>query len=301
MPNLVPRGPILITGGITGIGRATVDLLSEMGVTVYATARKDKDFRELTKIKHVAPIKLDVTRQEDVERVVKSVRNRRKGLYGLVNNAATGNIWPLAELKAEDMISTFDVNVFGAHRVTRGLVPFLAKSHGRIVNISSLAGIGTGGDIGDYAMSKHALEVYSDILRKELKPYGIKVSAIEPSEFRSPIISKSIPVNVERAKRHRPILSRKEIERIVKDTYDYAKTIENAEPPDRVARAIVDALFSAAPHWRYLVGNEKGDLTYEQQVLLAKVIQINRGSEYRQTKAEIHSLLDKTWRNWDRF
>ena len=55
MPNLVPKGPILITGGITGIGRATVDLLSEMGVTVYATARKDKDFRELAEIKHMSP------------------------------------------------------------------------------------------------------------------------------------------------------------------------------------------------------------------------------------------------------
>lgn len=301
MPGLVPRGPIVVTGGITGIGRATVDLISDMGVTVYATARNDADIRELSKLEHVIPMKLDVTKQEDVDRVVESVRNRRKGLYGLVNNAATGNIWPLAELKAEDMISTFDVNVFGTHRVTRGLVPFLARSHGRIVNISSLVGISTGGDVGDYAMSKHALEVYSDVLRKELKAYGIKVSTIEPGEFSSPIISKAIPVNVERAKHHRVVLNRKEIRRIVRETYKYTREHEMAEPPGKVARAIVDALFSPTPQWRYLVGTERDDLIYEQQVLFAKVIQINRGSEYRLTMAQVHSLLDKTWRNWDKF
>jgi NAD(P)-dependent dehydrogenase (short-subunit alcohol dehydrogenase family) len=301
LPKLVAKGPVLVTGGITGIGRATVDLLSEMGVTVYATARKDEDLEDLGRLKQVIPMKLDVTRQEDVDRVVGMVKSREEGLYGLVNNAATGDIWPLIELTAEDMMSTFDVNVFGVHRVTRGLVPFLAKSHGRIVNISSIAGIGTGGDIGDYAMTKHAVEVYSDVLRKELRRYKIKVSTIEPGEFRSPSIEKGAEVAARRAERYRAVLSQKEIRRVVREAHQYAIQHWKADPPDKVAHAIAHALFSPAPHWRYLVTTDKDDLTYELQVLTAKIIQINRGSEYKLEKDRIHSLLDKTWSKWDEF
>ena len=298
---LVPKGPVLVTGGITGIGRATVDLLSEMGVSVYATARKDADLEELGRLKQVVPMKLDVTREDDVDRIVGMVKKRGRGLYGLVNNAATGDIWPLVELTADDMISTFDVNVFGVHRITRGLVPLLAKSHGRIVNISSIAGIGTGGDIGDYAMTKHAIEVYSDVLRKELKRYKIKVSAIEPGEFRSPSIEKAAKVTKRRAEVYRPVLSQTEIRRVVREANQYAVEHWKADPPDKVAHAIVHALFSPAPHWRYLVTTDKDDLTYELQVLMAKVVQINRGSEYKLEKALLHSLLNKTWSKWDEF
>jgi len=301
VPKSEPRGPVLITGGITGIGRATVDLLSEMGVTVYATARNDADIEALGCLEHVVPMKLDVTKQGDVDRVVGIVRSRGRGLFGLVNNAATGNMWPLAELTAEEMVSTFEVNVFGVHRITRGLLPFLAKSHGRIVNISSIAGIGTGGDIGDYAMTKHAIEVYSDVLRKELKRYKIKVSAIEPGEFRSPSIEKAAKVTKRRAEVYRPVLSQTEIRRVVREANQYAVEHWKADPPDKVAHAIVHALFSPAPHWRYLVTTDKDDLTYELQVLMAKVVQINRGSEYKLEKALLHSLLNKTWSKWDEF
>jgi len=301
LPKLVAKGPVLVTGGITGIGRATVELLSGMGVTVYATARKDEDLEDLGRLEQVIPMKLDVTRQEDVDRVIDMVKKRGRGLYGIVNNAATGDIWPLVELTAEDMMATFDVNVFGVHRITRGVVPFLARSHGRIVNISSIAGIGTGGDIGDYAMTKHAIEVYSDVLRKELGRYRIKVSTIEPGEFRSPSIEKGAKVTARRAEGYRAILSQMEIRRIVKEASQYAIEHWRAEPPDKVAHAIAHALFSPAPHWRYLVTTDKGDLAYVMQVLMAKIVQINRASEYKLRRDRIHSLLDKTWSRWDEF
>ena len=90
-------------------------------------------------------------------------------------------------------------------------------------------------------MSKHALEVYSDILRKELKQCGIKASVIEPSRIRTPIILKAIPANVMRARRHKPNPDGRQTRRIVKDPRDYAKTMEQAEPPTRAALAAVDA------------------------------------------------------------
>lgn len=301
LPKLVAKGPVLVTGGITGIGRATVDLLSEMGVTVYATARKDEDLEDLGRLKQVIPMKLDVTKQRDVDRVVGMVRDRKEGLYALVNNAATGDIWPLIELTAEDMMSTFDVNVFGVHRITRGLLPFLAKSHGRIVNLSSIAGVGTGGDIGDYAMTKHAIEVYSDVLRKELKGYGVNVSVIEPSEFRSPAIEKLAKVTAKKAERYRAVLDQREIQRVARNVKHWAMESRKLHPPDKVAHVIAHALFSPAPHWRYFVTTSSDDLPYILQVLMAKIVQINRGSEYKLDKTQIQSLLDRTWREWDEF
>ena len=180
--------PVLITGASSGIGRKTVDLLIDKGKEVYATARKEKDIETLSKLENTTAIKLDVTRPQEIATAAHFIRKRDKGLYGLVNNAGIANVGAIFTHSEEAMYKLFDVNVFGVHRLTNAILPFLFESRGgRIVNIGSISGILTGQFLGLYSMSKHALEAYTDTLYLSLKDIGIGVSIIEPGNFKSEI------------------------------------------------------------------------------------------------------------------
>src|SRR5688572_4708369 len=84
------RRAVLVTGASTGIGRKTAELLASKGFFVYACARKDADMKELDAIENVQAIRLDVTKQDEIDAAVKTVRDAGRGLYGLVNNAGVG-------------------------------------------------------------------------------------------------------------------------------------------------------------------------------------------------------------------
>ena len=126
MSNL-SKQPILITGASTGIGRKTLEFLTNKGIEVYAGVRKPKDMQELAKLDNVTPINLDVTKPKEIQEAVDKINVLGKGLYGVVNNAGIVNVGPIFTHSEEAMYEMFNVNVFGVHRVTTAMLPFLFK------------------------------------------------------------------------------------------------------------------------------------------------------------------------------
>jgi len=289
-------GPVLVTGASTGIGRAITEMLADNGHVVYATARSKDALQELAQIPNVVSMKLDVRREDDVKRTAEEVGRRSEGLYGLVNNAGIGRAWPVAEETACDLHDVFDVNVVGSHRMVRALLPFIVKSKGRIVNISSVSGFGVTMYLGSYQMTKHALEVYSDSLALNLRRYGVKVSVIEPGNFETDIWKRSIEMTQRLAKSHRPVLMRKEIQELLRNQRKDLEDSLKYSTPEPVAESVMDALFSRHPKRRYMVATSKEDTDWAIKALILKLVQANYGSSFPLSRKEMHAWLDRMWK-----
>ena len=131
---------ILVTGASTGIGRNLAETLAGNGYHVYAGARKDKDLAALDAIDNVTAVRLDVTRQDQVDAVVRMIREKGTGLYGLVNNAGVGGGGEVVETPIEDQTFVYAINVEGVYRTTKAFAPLVIESKGRIVTTGSIAG-----------------------------------------------------------------------------------------------------------------------------------------------------------------
>lgn len=295
-PAMTNKGPILVTGASTGIGRSTTEMLAEAGYLVYGTARKESDMTALASIPNVEPIRLDVTKPGDIIKAAETVKRRGKGLYGLVNNAGVGIAWPLLALDIEDMIQEFEVNVFGVHRVTEAMLPFLIKSKGRIVNITSIGGLATSKYLGAYCMTKHALEAYSETLSRWLKKYNVKVSVVEPGTYRSRIAQKGHARVLGIAQKHKARLFSQEVKEII-DWYPKGVRGAEREPrPKAVPDAIIDALLSKHPRFRYCPCAYKGELKWAVEGPIVRSVQANLGGgQFEFPRKELHSSLDKAW------
>ncbi|RMG25561.1 MAG: SDR family oxidoreductase [Methanobacteriota archaeon] len=236
---------VLITGASTGIGHSTALFLAERGFYVFAGARKQEDIDALNAIDNIEGIRLDVTSSTDIEKVVERIS--QDGLYGLVNNAGIAIAGPLMEIEKEQLELQFNVNVFGLHELTKACFPLLRDSEGRIVNISSVAGQIAPPFMGPYSMSKFALEAYSDSLRRELDPFGIKVSIIEPGDVKTPIWDKRY---IDQKKIDAsPFASRaRKMER-----YLVSRAKKSGMDPIKISKAIHHALTSKKPKIRYLI------------------------------------------------
>ena len=114
------------------------------------------------------------------------------GLWGLVNNAGVNSIVPFDWLTTEEIKFVFDVNAMGPVNVTKAMLPLLKKGRGRIVNVASTAGRICLPYFSAYAMSKHAVEAFSDCLRMEMMPFKVSVHVIEPSACRTNMTEKNV-------------------------------------------------------------------------------------------------------------
>jgi NAD(P)-dependent dehydrogenase (short-subunit alcohol dehydrogenase family) len=191
----------VVTGASTGIGRGAVKVLVGHGWRVFAGVRKVADAESLRQEfgEAVEPLLFDVTDIAAIHRAADETRVKLGGhtLKGLVNNAGLALGGPLALQPIDQIRWVLDVNVLGAVRVSQAFIPLLGADPsltggpGRIVNIGSVAGRIAAPFLGDYAMSKHALEAFSDSLRRELTVYGIDVVVIGPGAIATPIWDKA--------------------------------------------------------------------------------------------------------------
>jgi len=247
------KGCILVTGAASGIGKATAITLANRGFGVYATYATDKSQAELDKLRGIDGIdtfKLDITSNADVENAVAFINGKGIDIIALVNNAGIFIPGPLMEYPAERMLEQYNVNVFGTHRLTTALFPLLLKSKGRIVNISSVAGFVAMPFSGPYASSKHAIEGWSDSLRRELMPLGVKVIVIEPALIDTPLWDRDFDARIER---YRGSIfyeaNRKKLE------HEAAEAKTHGVQPEEVAEAVYQAVTAPNPKSRYLVTN----------------------------------------------
>ncbi len=176
---------ILITGASSGIGKHAAQTLVGLGHTVYVAARRLEKMDDL-KNAGCIPLKMDITREEDAQAVVKTVIDEQGRIDVLFNNAGFGLMASMEETPIDDARYQFEVNLFGLARLTQLVLPCMReKRSGTIINTSSVGGKVFVPMGSWYNATKHALEAWSDCLRYELKPHNIDVVILEPGAIQT--------------------------------------------------------------------------------------------------------------------
>lgn len=278
---------ILVTGASSGIGLNIAEALAKNGYFVYAGARKQADLDRLNKIPNIQSVRLDVTKQEEIDAAVEIVRAGGKGLYGLVNNAGIVVSGPLTEIEEDELNWILNVNVVGVFRVTKAFAPLIIESRGRISNISSISGVLSGMLWGPYGMSKHALEAYTDALADEMALFDVQVSAINPGNYRSRIGTREAVVMAEKSYAQPGSPYAKQMAGHIKYLSDRSMYKE----PDEVTAAVMDALFADAPKPNYLVVPNEKEAGWTIGRLIEETAEFNADQEYTYSDEELIEML----------
>jgi NAD(P)-dependent dehydrogenase (short-subunit alcohol dehydrogenase family) len=193
---------------------------------------------------------------------------------------------PLIEAEQKDMDYIFGVNVFGPYRITKAFAPLLLESKGRVVNISSLNGIVASPMIGAYSMSKHAIEAFGDGLAAELRPFGVRVSLIEPGNYGTEI-GKNLLARMDTS-----VVKGSRFENQLRATIRSMAAFENNPQPDDVADAVLDAFTSDNPRMRYLVVPVEQQAAIPIRKKLDELVQMNESQKFRYDRDVLVKMLD---------
>lgn len=246
----------IVTGSSSGIGLESVLLLARNGYITYATMRSpEKDTSIKTAVQKedlpIRVVQLDVTDDSSVKKAVNDIISEAGRIDVLVNNAGYGLGGALEDLSMEEIKSQYETNVFGLIRVTQAVLPTMRKQRsGRILNLSSGAGIFGYPGGSAYVSTKFAVEGLSESIAYELEPFGIKVILIEPGFIRTNFAN----VMVVAKKAQDPASPYSELmQKIMASASELAK---NASDAELVANVILDAASNPNPRLRYLVGKD---------------------------------------------
>jgi len=247
---------VLVTGASTGIGRATALRLDSAGWKVFAGVRREEDGNSLRAeaSERLAPVSLDVTDAEQIAAAAERIgRESDDGLDGLVNNAGVAVPGPLETVPLDDLRHQLEVNLVAYVAVTQAMLEQIRRAEGRVVFLSSIGGRIAFPFGGPYHASKFATEAIGDVFRQELRPWGLKVSIIEPGSIDTPIWERGQrkAEDVEAKAPKTNLLYGAALDKFRKVIED---TAERGIPPEEVAKAIAHALESSRPKTRYLVG-----------------------------------------------
>ncbi|MGZ4201587.1 MAG: SDR family oxidoreductase [Thermoleophilaceae bacterium] len=244
---------VVITGASTGIGEACAMHMKALGWQVYAGVRRPEDAERL-RAAGLEPLTIDVTDSDSIAAARATIGD--SPLDGLVNNAGVAVAGPIEFVPVEEFRHQLDVNVVGQVAVTQAFVPALRKARGRVVNMGSIGGRVALPLLAPYAASKFALEANTDSLRRELRPWGMEVSIVEPGGIATPIWDKARAANEALAARMPPETEQlygKLIDKIRSQTAELSRT---GVPAVKVAEAVAHALTADKPKTRYLVGRD---------------------------------------------
>lgn len=241
----------LVTGASSGIGKATAGALIRDGYIVYAVARRVENMADLKTLGCI-PIKMDVTKEEDVVAVVEQIERDHGGVDILVNNAGLSVYGSVEETEIEKARYQFDVNFFGLGRLTQLVLPHMRRQRwGKIVNVSSGEGKVHAPLAAWYVSSKFALEGFSDCLRAETSQFGVDVVVIRPGAIDTEITSGFID----------PLLKTSGSGPYSAIAQKMAAWFRNmsaewgtASPPDVIAETILTAINASRPKTRYAAG-----------------------------------------------
>ena len=170
----------IITGGTSGIGLATASAMRQKGYTVYELSRREKG------VEGFCHIPTDVTDEAAVQRAMEQVLQREDHIDVLINNAGFGISGAVEFTGTQDAKRQFDVNFFGMVNMNRAVLPVMREAgRGRIVNISSVAGVIAIPFQAYYSASKAAINSYTMALANEVRPFGVSVCAVMPGDIRT--------------------------------------------------------------------------------------------------------------------
>ena len=275
--NAIAPKTVVITGTSSGIGRACVSRMIQSGWRVFATIRKPEHGVQLQSEfgTNLTPLIMDVTDRPSIKAAAEQVSKLQgSGLDGLVNVAGIGMARPIEYVTPGDLQQIFDINVFGQIAVTQAFLPLLRKAHGRVVNISSVGAhiaIPFGSLIN---ASKSAFGSFSDSLRLELHPFGVRVCVVEPGAIKTPAVEKTLG-NIEAVIEGLPRSGAEQYGAMLKKFVRRAYEREmNGSSPDVVARAVHHALTSQRPRTRYQAGKHAKLLTILPKILPDRLLDL---------------------------
>jgi len=250
---------IIITGSSSGIGYETAKYFAEKGWNVIATMRHpEKRENRFQGKNNIEMCHLDVLDQKSINDCIEYVVKKYGSVDVFLNNAGYAVVGPFEDLSKEQIEQQFDTNLFGIFETTRGIIPIFRKQKkGLIINLSSM-----GGRIGFpaysiYNSTKWALEGFSESLRYELEPFGIRIKLVEPGVVKTDFYGRSM-VKAESSEDYR-----KFTERVMKN-------MEKASVemlPIEVAKVIYQAATDGSNKLRYPVGSDAKMLTTMRKIL----------------------------------
>src|SRR3954452_1174345 len=178
----------LITGSSRGLGRALTEAVLAAGDRVVATARKPEQLDDLVDKygEQIRAVALDVTDAVAARAAVQTAIDAFGGLDVVANNAGYANSASIEETSDEDFRAQIETNLFGVVNVTKAALPvFRQQKSGHFLQFSSIGGrVGGTPGMGAYQTAKFAVEGFSEVLSNEVRPFGVKVTIVEPGAFR---------------------------------------------------------------------------------------------------------------------
>jgi NAD(P)-dependent dehydrogenase (short-subunit alcohol dehydrogenase family) len=251
----------LITGSSRGLGRAFANAALEAGENVAVAARNVDSLVDLKqRFGHqVLPLALDVTSESQALNAVKSTIEIFGKLDVLVNNAGYGNVAPIEDTSIEEFRAQIETNLFGVIILTKAVLPYFREQRsGHFIQVTSIAG--RLGPVGraPYAAAKWGVEGFSETLAKEVAPFGVKVTIVEPGGFRTDFAGASTTLRE----------GRPEYDSTVGATARFQREYNGKQPgdPAKAALALLRLASEENPPLRIVLGSdaynaaEKNDL-----------------------------------------
>ena len=242
-----------ITGCSTGFGHELAKQVLELGYRVVVTARRPTEVKDLAAMGEALVLKLDVTKQGQIDAAIKTAEKKFGCIDVLVNNAGIGYFAAIEEGEDKEVRRMFEINVFGLGSMIQAALPGMRhQRRGFIVNFSSIGGMCASPAAGYYNATKFAVEGLSEALWQEVEPLGIKVMLVEPSGFRTDWAGRSANE------------SKKQIAAYAATAGAWRKQVraisgKQSGDPVRAAQAIIAAVESAKPPHHLLLGNDAYD------------------------------------------
>lgn len=234
---------VLITGGSSGIGKAVGEFLHHKGFVVYGTSRNPSRI-----VNSLFPlIALDVREPESIRAAIDKVISISGQVDVVINNAGVGITGALEEIPMEEIKNNFEINLFGPIEVIKAVLPQMRlQKSGLIINITSIAGYMGLPYRSVYSASKGALELITEALRMEVRPFNIHITNVAPGDFAT---------NIAAGRYHVPLAKGSAYETVygnVLKTMD--AHVDSGSNPDEMGEAIYRIIQNASPRIHYKVG-----------------------------------------------
>jgi short-subunit dehydrogenase len=267
------RNTWFITGASQGIGLILTKKLLDGGYNVVATARDLKKLKDAVGVASTQflPLQVDLPNEDSVKSAVDSTISNFGAIDVLVNNAGYGLIGGIEETSAREVLSSFDVNVFGLLNVTRAVLPHMRSANsGHIFNLSSVFGLIAGAGWGIYCGTKFAVEGLSEALAQEVKPFGIHVTIIEPGYVRTNFLSSGSLATPENAI--------PEYVAIAEEKRKHKEDVAGKQigDPQKIAEVMINMTQVSEPPLRLLLGSDALQFAAYKIQMLQDGIQANK-------------------------
>jgi len=247
-------GIVVVSGASTGIGKDAAFELGKQGFTVYAGVRSDQDITKLTAeakslplTGKLLPVKFDVTREKDIDQLYAQIipqLSAQVPFAGLINNAGIAYYYPIELFNITMARTVFEVNFWGTFALTQKFLPLLKEHQGRVLFVSSVAGLVSVEGSSVYSATKRSMEAFVDSLRLEVQDAGVSVSSILPGYIETAIGKKSDDYMSQVNPEHQKLYP----------SFFKPRSIPPRATVQVTTEAIVDAMLNPFPRTRYPVG-----------------------------------------------